>query len=72
MTEPIVTMAALKTDANIAEPDEFYEELISLHRDLTEAQSALVNAKLVLLLANHIGDPDVLRAAMAAARADIA
>lgn len=65
-------MPALKTDSNMAKPDEFYEELISLHRELTEAQSALVNAKLVLLLANHIGDAEVLRAAMAAARADIA
>ena len=64
-------MATLTTDSNIARPDDFYEELIDLHRDLTEAQSALVNAKLILLLANHIGDPDVLRAAMAAARADI-
>ena len=71
MTERTLTMVALKTDANIAKPDDFYEELIGLHRDLTEAQSALVNAKLILLLANHIGDPDVLRAAMAASRADI-
>lgn len=64
-------MAALNTDPNIAAPDDFYEDLIGLHRGLTEAQSALVNAKLILLLANHIGDLDVLRAAMAAARADI-
>lgn len=64
-------MAALTTDPNIAAPDDFYEELIGLHRGLTEAQSALVNAKLILLLANHIGDPEVLRAAMVAARADI-
>ena len=64
-------MATLKTDSNIAKPDDFYEELIGLHRELTEAQSALVNAKLILLLANHIGDPDVLRAAMVAARYDV-
>ena len=61
-------MATLNTAANLATPDDFYEELIGLHRDLTEAQSALVNAKLILLLANHIGDADVLREAMAAAR----
>ena len=42
-----------------------------MHRGLDDAQSALVNAKLVLLLANHIGDMDVLRAAMAAAREDV-
>ena len=62
----------LNTESNIAAPDDFYEELIDLHRDLTDEQSALVNAKLILLLANHIGDMEVLRAAMAAAREDVA
>jgi hypothetical protein len=64
-------MSALVTVPNIAAPDDFYEELILLHHDLTDAQSALVNAKLILLLANHIGDAGVLRAAMAAAREDV-
>ena len=62
----------LNTNPNIAAPDDFYEELIELHRDLTEEQSALVNAKLVLLLANHVGDLAVLREAMRAAREDVA
>jgi hypothetical protein len=62
----------LNTNPNIAAPDDFYEELIELHRDLTEEQSALVNAKLVLLLANHVGELDVLREAMRAAREDVA
>jgi hypothetical protein len=61
----------LNTEPNIAAPDDFYQELIDLHRDLTEAQSALVNAKLILLLANHIGDIAVLREAMVAAREDV-
>ena len=65
-------MTTLNTTPNLAAPDDFYEELIGLHRGLTDAQSALVNAKLILLLANHIGDPEVLRAAMAAAREDVA
>jgi hypothetical protein len=52
--------------------DDFYEALIETHRDLTDEQSALVNAKLILLLSNHIGDINVLREAMALARADIA
>jgi hypothetical protein len=65
-------MGALNTGPNLDSPDDFYEELIALHRDLTETQSALVNAKLILLLANHVGDADVLRAAMAAAREDVA
>jgi hypothetical protein len=64
-------MATLNTDPNLTAPDEFYERLIAAHRDLTDAQSALVNAKLVLLLANHIGDADVLAQALAAAREDI-
>ena len=51
--------------------DDFYEALIDTHRDLTDEQSALVNAKLILLLSNHIGDINILREAMALARADI-
>ena len=51
--------------------DDFYEALIDTHRDLTDEQSALVNAKLILLLSNHIGDIKILREAMALARADI-
>ena len=48
--------------------DDFYESLIETHSDLSDEQSALVNAKLVLLLANHIGDLSVLREAMQLAR----
>ncbi|MEO8675081.1 MAG: DUF2783 domain-containing protein [Casimicrobiaceae bacterium] len=65
-------MATLNTEPNIPAPDDFYQDLIALHRDLSEGESALVNAKLVLLLANHIGDPEVLAAAMAAANVDVA
>ena len=61
----------LNTQPNIATPDDFYQELIDLHHDLSEEQSALVNAKLVLLLANHIGDIVVVREAMRAAREDV-
>lgn len=48
--------------------DDFYEALIETHRGLTDAQSELLNAKLVLLLANHIGDLSVLREALSLAR----
>ncbi|MGB3068183.1 MAG: DUF2783 domain-containing protein [Ottowia sp.] len=48
--------------------DDFYEALIDTHRDLSDAQSAMVNARLILLLANHIGDITVLREAMQIAR----
>jgi hypothetical protein len=61
----------LNTQPNIVAPDDFYQELIDLHRDLSEEQSALVNAKLILLLANHVGDLGVLREAMQAAREDV-
>ena len=64
-------MATLNTAPNLPAPDTFYEDLIALHRDLPEAESALVNAKLILLLANHIGDSEVLASAMAAAREDV-
>lgn len=57
----------LNTEPNIAQPDDFYQELIDLHRDLSDEQSSQVNARLVLLLANHVGDMEVLRAAMRAA-----
>jgi hypothetical protein len=61
----------LNTDLNIAAPDDFYEALVDMHRDLTADQSRLANAKLILLLANHIGDFAVLRQAMARARAGV-
>lgn len=52
--------------------DDFYQSLIDLHRDLSDEQSAQVNAKLILILSNHIGDIAVLREAMALARAGTA
>ena len=52
--------------------DDFYQALIDTHRNLCDEQSALVNAKLILLLANHIGDMQVLREALSLARADVA
>lgn len=61
-------MATLNTEPNLTAPDDFYESLIDMHRDLDEDASAKVNAKLILLLANHIGDLDVLREAMQIAR----
>lgn len=58
----------LNTQPNLARPDDFYEALIEMHRDLDEAQSQAANAQLILLLANHIGSHEVLLAAMEAAR----
>ena len=62
---------ALNTQPNLDRPDDFYEALIDMHRDLTSQQSLRANAKLILLLANHVGDLDVLREAMAHARAGV-
>jgi hypothetical protein len=59
---------ALITNPNIADADGFYAKLLATHRDLTEAQSHALNARLVLILSNHIGDADVLEAALALAR----
>jgi 3-(3-hydroxy-phenyl)propionate hydroxylase len=65
------SMTALNTQPNLDRPDELYARLLAAHRDLDDAQSAKVNAKLVLLLANHIGDAQVIDEAIAAAREDV-
>ncbi len=73
--------ALLKTDPNFHEPgrrffrdfspgDDFYEALIEAHNGLSDEQSEALNARLILLLANHIGDLRVLREALQAAKAD--
>ena len=64
-------MARLKIDPNLAAPDDFYAALIELHRGLSEHQSELVNAKLILLLANNVGDMEAVREAMQRAREGI-
>ncbi len=53
---------------NIPDPDGFYDELLAAHEGLDKAQSDALNARLILLLANHLGDRDTLRAALDAAR----
>ena len=53
---------------NIADPDHFYAELIGAQRDLSEEESLRVSARLVLLLANHVGDRAVLSEAIRLAR----
>jgi len=56
-------------DPNIADPDGFYDELLAAHAGRDKAQSDALNARLILVLANHIGDRAVLRAALEAAKA---
>ena len=60
----------LNRHPNIASPDSFYEELINAQRDMTDEQADMLMAKLVLILANHIGDRSVLSDAMALARSN--
>jgi hypothetical protein len=59
---------ALVTKPNIMDADGFYTKLLASHRGLTEAQSHALNARLVLILANHVGDAAALDAALALAR----
>ena len=60
--------SALNTQPNLESPDDFYEALIDVHRELSPDQSQQLNASLILLLANHIGQQDVLTQALKAAR----
>ncbi|WP_342069727.1 DUF2783 domain-containing protein [Yoonia algicola] len=61
-------MKRLNTDPNIAEPDDFYADLIAAHNEKTDDESAAFNARLILILANHIGDREVFQEALSAAR----
>ncbi|MCA0240456.1 MAG: DUF2783 domain-containing protein [Proteobacteria bacterium] len=61
-------MTTLLTQPRIADPDGFYEALIASQRELSDDEAALMNAKLVLTLANHIGDTAVLLQALALCR----
>jgi len=58
----------LTLEPNITDPDGFYDELLAAHQGLSKAGSDALNARLILVLANHIGDRDVLRAALEAAQ----
>ena len=60
-------MMPLQTEPRLADPDALYEALMQAHRELDEAASRRLDARLVLLLANHIGDMDILREALALA-----
>ncbi len=61
-------MTALDTRPRLDDPDLAFESLVEAHRELTPDQSRRLDARLVLLLANHIGSVTVLREAIAAAR----
>jgi hypothetical protein len=58
----------LSTRSNFAKPDDAYRAIVEAHRGLSEAESADLDAALVLVLANHIGDLEVLREAITLAK----
>lgn len=60
----------MKTDANLADADTFYEQLLDAHDGLSREASELLNARLILLLANQIGDGHVLAQCVQAARVE--
>lgn len=60
-------MNALITTPNLVDPDELFAELISAREGLTCDECLRLDARLILLLANHIGDRDVIRQAMSIA-----
>ncbi|MDO8456260.1 MAG: DUF2783 domain-containing protein [Burkholderiaceae bacterium] len=60
----------LNRNPNIADPDGFYQELIESQRDLSDEQADMLTTKLVLILANHVGDRTLLSEAIALARSN--
>ena len=58
----------MKTPLNQQDADAFYEQLLDAHQGLTEQQSALLNARLILLLASQVGDAKTLKECVEAAR----
>ncbi len=59
---------ALSTQSNFPNPDIAYRSIVEAHRGLSDAQSAALDTALVLILANHIGDIEVLKDALALAK----
>lgn len=62
-------MVKLNIEPNIQDPDGFYQELLDSHEGLSNEESTALNARLILLLSNHIGDRKVLSEAIQQARA---
>ena len=61
-------MSTLVTESRLADPDRSYRALIEAHRGLSDEDSAALNSRLVLILANHIGEHAVLQEAIALAK----
>lgn len=63
-----ITTGALRRTLNLARPDDAYNAIVDAHRDLSDEQCRAFDARLILLLANHVGDEAVLREALRVAR----
>ena len=63
-----ITTGALRRTLNLARPDDVYNAIVDAHRDLSDEQCRAFDARLILLLANQVGDEAVLREALRAAR----
>ena len=61
-------MTDLTLTANLDKPDDFYATLLAAHEGLSKEESDALHARLILILANHIGERDILEAAIEAAR----
>jgi hypothetical protein len=70
MEAELTDVSTLITDNRFADPDAAFRAIVEAHRGLSEAQSAALNAKLVLILANHVGEMSVLKQAIAVAKAE--
>ena len=62
----------MKTSLNLQDADAFYESLLDAHQGLSREESELLNARLILLMANQLGDTAMLQACIAAARETVA
>ncbi len=63
-----VVTGALRRTLNLARPDDVYNAIVDAHRDLSDEQCRAFDARLILLLANHVGDEAAIREALTAAR----
>ena len=59
---------ALRRTLNLSQPDEIYNAIVDAHKDLSEEECRVLDARLILLLVNHIGDEEVIREALKAAK----
>ena len=66
MTDAVA--GALRRSLNFVQPDDIYNAIVDAHRDLDDALCRAFDARLILLLANHVGDEAVIREALSAAR----